>query len=97
MEMSQAEVAQKLHIKQGAYSRYELGQRQPDYDMLIKIAKLYEVSVDYLLNTCTTEEATDLCHYLLTGNYTINGCIPNDEQRQLIHDVVTAIIPHICD
>ena len=97
MELSQMEVAQKLNLKQGAYSRYELGQRQPDFDMLVKIAKVYDVSVDYLLGCYSTADAVDLCHYLLSGNYTINGHTPNVKQRQLVHDVVATLSAHMYD
>lgn len=47
--LSQAETAELLGITQSAYSRYESGQRQPDLDILKKIAKIYNVSVDDLL------------------------------------------------
>ena len=31
------------------YSRYESGKREPSIDVLLKLSKLYEVSVDYLI------------------------------------------------
>jgi len=30
-------------------NRHEVGERQPSYDVLIKIAKLFNVTTDYLL------------------------------------------------
>ena len=48
-ELSQKEVANILGITISAYSNYEQGIREPSYDILIKIAKLYDVSTDYLL------------------------------------------------
>ena len=39
----------ELGINQNSLSRYETGQRQADYDTLIKIANYFDVSVDYLL------------------------------------------------
>ena len=49
VNLSQQEVAQKIHITREAYSMYENGHRQPPYDILISLARYYHVSVDYLL------------------------------------------------
>ena len=40
--LSQAEVAKKLGISQVAYGRYELGVREPNFDLIIKIACILE-------------------------------------------------------
>jgi len=43
-------VAKKLGIKTvSTYANWEYGLRQPDSEMLVKIANLYDVSVDYIL------------------------------------------------
>ena len=47
--LSQAQLANFLQIKQQSYARYELNTSEPSYDMLVKIAELFEVSADYLL------------------------------------------------
>ena len=47
--ISQAELAEKMGVGQRTVSNWELGARQPDYDTLVKIAKYFEVSTDYLL------------------------------------------------
>lgn len=46
---SQAEVARLLGTSQQVYQNYEAGRREANYDMLIKLANLYNVSIDYLL------------------------------------------------
>lgn len=48
-QLSQSELAIKMGVSQRTVSSWELGIRQPDYDMLIKIAKYFEVTTDYLL------------------------------------------------
>lgn len=48
-DTKQQELAEYLHIKQNTYSQYENGQMQPPIPVLIKLAKFYGVSVDYLL------------------------------------------------
>ena len=47
--MTQAQLAQKLGLTKSVISAYETGLRMPSYDVLIHIAKIYNVSTDYLL------------------------------------------------
>lgn len=46
---SKTEVARQLVIPQTTYLTYESGKCEPDIDMLVRIAKLYNVTVDYLI------------------------------------------------
>ena len=48
-DLKQRELAAYLNCSQQVYSNYELGQRDIPTDVLIKLAKLYRVSTDYLL------------------------------------------------
>ena len=45
----QVEVADYLGIKQNSYSQYETNKRKLTPDILIKLSKYYDVSVDYIL------------------------------------------------
>lgn len=45
----QKEIAETLGLSTSAYSNYELGLREPSYDILQKLADYFGVSVDYLL------------------------------------------------
>jgi transcriptional regulator with XRE-family HTH domain len=47
--LTQAEVASYLHIKQNTYSQYENEQRQLPISCLIALAKFYKTSTDYIL------------------------------------------------
>jgi transcriptional regulator with XRE-family HTH domain len=47
--LTQEEVAAKLDITPASYGLYEQNRRHPDYDILIKLAKLFSCSVDYLI------------------------------------------------
>lgn len=47
--LSQLKLALDLNTNQNTISRYETGERQADYDMLIAIADYFDVSIDYLL------------------------------------------------
>ena len=48
-DKTQAELAKALNCSQQVYSNYELGQRDIPTDILIKLSKYYNVSVDYIL------------------------------------------------
>lgn len=48
-DMSQQQVADYLNMKQPQYSRYERGLRDIPTDVLIKLARLYNTTTDYLL------------------------------------------------
>lgn len=56
--LTQAEVAAKLGITYQAYAHYETGRRQPDPEMLLKMANLFGVSTDYLLGRDETPTLT---------------------------------------
>ena len=47
--MSQVRLGIELDIPQNTLSRYETGERQADYNTLIRIADYFNVSIDYLL------------------------------------------------
>ena len=47
--MSQLQLAMELSISREAISYYENGQRSPDVGMLLKMARYFNVSVDYLI------------------------------------------------
>ena len=48
-DIKQRQVAEYLSCSQQVYSNYELGQRDIPTDVLIRLAKLYDVSIDYIL------------------------------------------------
>ena len=51
-DLTQKELAQILNCTQVCYSRYELGTRDIPTDVLIALAKFYNVSTDYILGLC---------------------------------------------
>lgn len=48
-KLKQSTVAQSLGITVQTYSNYELGQREPPFATLLKLADYFNVTVDYLL------------------------------------------------
>lgn len=48
-DLTQKELAEHLTCSQQVYSNYELGQRDIPLELLIRLARFYGTSVDYLL------------------------------------------------
>lgn len=55
-DMTQADVAEYLHMQNTVYRRYELGEREIPTWAVIKLAKLYQVTTDYLLGLTNRRE-----------------------------------------
>ena len=56
-DMSQQQVADYLGMKQPQYSRYERGLRDVPTDVLIRLARLYKTSTDYILGLTNNSKA----------------------------------------
>lgn len=54
--LSQQDIATFLHIKQNTYSQYENGKRQLPIELLIALAKFYNVSTDFILGLTDNED-----------------------------------------
>ena len=48
-DMNQTQVAKYLGMSQTGYSKYETGENDIPTAILIKLSKLYDVSIDYIL------------------------------------------------
>ena len=70
--LSQKELSTELHIAPSTLNGYLRREREPDYTTLVKLAKYFEVSTDYLLGL------TNVRHpYISTEQY-------NDEEGDLV-------------
>lgn len=47
--ISQEELGTILHVSQRCYASWEQGRTEPNIEMLVKLADIFECSVDYLL------------------------------------------------
>lgn len=59
-KLRQEDMAKQLGIARTTYAMYEQGNREPDYNTLIKLATFFEVSIDYLLGTTEIRQITDV-------------------------------------
>ncbi len=48
-DLTQQELADRLHLAREVYRRYETGVRTIPVDILIELSRLFNVSVDYIL------------------------------------------------
>ena len=48
-DLNQTQVAKMLGMSQTGYSKYETGENDIPTEILIKLARFYETSIDYLL------------------------------------------------
>lgn len=62
-DLTQQRIADYLHIKQNTYSQYENGQRQIPTDVLVKLARYYGVSTDYLLGLTDEKKPYPPCKH----------------------------------
>ena len=78
---TQAEVAEELHICRSTYTLYELGKKLPSTDMLVDLARFYNIRLDILFDSRT--------------NYYIQRVFAQ-EKRELAHLVETyfKLSPH---
>ncbi len=57
---TQLEFADKINLSKSNVSKYEAGSVEPNLETLIEIAKLFDVSVNYLLDFPDTAEPTSI-------------------------------------
>ena len=55
--VSQLKLALDLNMNQNSISRYETGEREADYETLIRFADYFGVSLDYLLGRTDKRDA----------------------------------------
>lgn len=49
LDMTQLQVGEYLHISQRSYAHYEAGTREMPIEILIELADLFQVNLDYLV------------------------------------------------
>lgn len=47
-DLTQAELVRILKMHKTTYTNYEQGKREPPFELIIKLARLYDVSIDYI-------------------------------------------------
>lgn len=57
--LTQRKIAEMLDVSERAYQHYEGGTREPNIEKLIKLADIFNVSIDYLVCRDCHEEHAD--------------------------------------
>lgn len=83
--LKQSEIAKQLGISISAYSHYECGERTPNIDILVMLAKLYKININYLL-FLACNDAVDGKRIKTEDIYDVFSTevtLPEDEQKVL--------------
>ena len=59
-QLKQVELAQIIGMSQSSLSGYESGKIEPDQDTLVRLSKIFDVSIDYLLGISDIKKASTL-------------------------------------
>lgn len=80
--VSQAVVAEYLGITKQAYSLYETGKREPDFDSLLKLANYFGTDTDSLLSDDSAIKVSDnRLKFALFGDAEIDDEVLDDVKR----------------
>lgn len=87
LKKTQSDLANILGITVSAYGNYELGQREPDNANLVKLARYFNVSTDYLLGL-SNERSPQIQSSSLTARESellsvFNSLSPSEQGRVL--------------
>lgn len=53
-DLTQTQLVERLHMHKTTYTNYEQGKREPPFELIIRLAKLYHVSIDYIAGLSDT-------------------------------------------
>lgn len=76
--LTQKQLSERLGVAKSVVSYYEQGSRFPSYDVLIKIARIFHVTTDYLLG--------------IEHNRVIDVTGLNDKQVQVLNDFIDVLL-----
>jgi transcriptional regulator with XRE-family HTH domain len=105
--LSQKQMAETLSLSNVQLSRYELGSRTPDPDTIVKIAKFFNVSTDFLLGMTpsikepTPPYNTSEAHTLYSRIKEVEGleafiksCLESPDLFQTIKEIMSVLKKH---
>ena len=87
---SKTYVAKKLELNLSTYDNYEYGNREPDIKTLADIAKLFDVTTDYLVEGAQSSDKPLSKNQKLVA-YSIDPNISDEERRDIIEMVKIAM------
>lgn len=94
-KISQSALANDLHIGQSTLAMYEKGKRNPNLEMISKIADYFNVTTDYLLgrdgkeeNSADTKDLAEIMDSIMT----YNGKELNQHDKDVVEGLISAYL-----
>jgi repressor LexA len=91
-DMSQVELANKLNVAPSTIAHWELGTRQPNFDIINSISSIFDVTTDYLIGITTVpngEVVTKL--NIMKSTVPVYGHIPAGTPFEAIEDIIEEV------
>lgn len=101
--LRQDQLAEKLGIAPSTVGAYERDTREPNFEILIKMADIFNVSLDYMFcrtedtrttQLALTEDSKDLREFLIKNVVLFNGTELSTQDKQRILDVLIGLFWH---
>ena len=100
-DLKQSDLAAILEVSTSAIGSYERCERQPTFELLHKYAKLFNVSIDYML--CNSDEMLTVEAYraldtlelkktLANNSVTLDGVELSPADKQRLLDIATVLL-----
>lgn len=81
-KLSQADLAYILNVSRSSIASYENDSRRPDYENLVKLARYFEVSVDFLLGLKSSNGENSFNNKILNEIDTLLNSMPLDTNKK---------------
>lgn len=105
--MKQSDIASKMNVSLSTVGMWEQGRNQPDTDTVKKLANLFDVSTDYLLDNDISEMrknedrellqtvSEDMANPLSKAIYSKASELKTDKDRQIVLSIIEGFIKGI--
>jgi len=90
-KISQKELAEKTGLTEASVSKYVNGKREPRIDVILKLAKVFNVSTDYLLEGLENEKLHDAFSETKMAIARSKNELSDDEKTKLIKFILEDI------
>ena len=90
-KLTQVQVSEMIDVQQGTYSRWENGTLEPNLEAVVKLAKLFDTTTDYLLGKTTYSTPLDVVLHPITR---IDAKKLKEFNKTELNDLKFAIVMH---
>jgi transcriptional regulator with XRE-family HTH domain len=77
-DLTQEELANKIGVSRYTILRYESGKIEPNLDKVIALAKLFDISIDYLLGYSDNKKSIDSKYTVVIKEAELSNLKPSD-------------------